>query len=117
MGTAAELLWSVGIGVDGDIVLVEFALEDVVVVMVAEGVEGFVGVFDGELVDRGIANAGAVDGAVEMGAVAGVLVRRDDEELSDAKAGRELSHGDELGVGERAIGDFLLPLLLLLLIN
>ena len=96
----------VRVRVDGDVVLGEFGFEDVVVVVVAEGVEGFVRVFDGEFADRAVVGAGAVDGAVEFRAVTSVLVWGDDYELGDAQARGELRHGDGFREWERAVGDF-----------
>lgn len=50
--------------VDCDVAAGELGLEEVVVVLIAEGVEHLVGIFDGEFVDRGVVEAGSLDGTV-----------------------------------------------------
>jgi hypothetical protein len=59
-------------------------VEIVVISRIAEDVEGFVGIFDGEFDDCLVGYAGFVDDVVELGAVPGALVWREDEELGDA---------------------------------
>lgn len=51
-----------------------------------------------------------MDYVVELGAVAGLLVGVEDEELGDAEAGRELGDGDFFGVGEGDVGDFVVSI-------
>lgn len=74
------------IRVDVNIVFCEFGDEDVVVGSVAEAVEGFIGVFDSEFDDRRVIKACSVDNCVEMGAVAGALVRGKDQELRNPES-------------------------------
>lgn len=87
---ALALVFIVRVGVDVDVVLEELRAEHVVVCAVAEGVKGFVRVFDGQLEDGGIFETRGVDDRVEVGSVAGALVRREDEELGYPDAGRQL---------------------------
>jgi hypothetical protein len=73
----------------------EFGAEDVVIGRVAEDVEGFVRVFDCQLDYRWVVEACFVDCVVEVDAVSGALVRRDDQELGDAQPRWEFSRADE----------------------
>ena len=60
-----------------------------VVAVIAQVVEGFAGVFDGDFEAGGGGEEGFGHGGVETGAVGVVLVGREDEELGDACSGRE----------------------------
>lgn len=66
---------------------------------VAEVVEGFARVFDGDFGDLRGGEGGGDEGVVEVGAVGVGLVGREDEELGDADAGGEGGGGE--GVGGR----------------
>lgn len=68
--------------------------EDVEVHGITKRIECFVGVFDGEFVDSWICDASVLDGAVEMCAMAGSLMRWEDEELRDAETSGELCYVD-----------------------
>ena len=70
-----------------------------VVAVVAEVVEGFVGVFDGEFGAGGRVEEVGVDCLVEAGAVGVGLVGWEDEELGDAGAEGEGGEGERGGVG------------------
>lgn len=48
-----------------------------------------------------------MDCVVELGAVAGLLVGTEDEELGDAEACGEIGEGDFLSVWEGNVGDFM----------
>ena len=69
-----------------DLVFDEFGVEDVVVSSITEPVEGLVGVFDSEFHDGRVVEAGGMDGGVEMSAVAGALMGREDKELRNPKS-------------------------------
>lgn len=70
-----------------------------VIAVVAEIVEGFVGVFDGYFGAGGGGEEGAYHGVVEVGAVAVGVVGGEDEELGDAGAVREGGRGKGSGGG------------------
>lgn len=84
-GPLVSGLGLVGVWVDVNFVLDELRVEDVVVCCVAESVKGFVRVFDGQLDDGFVGDAGGMDGGVEVGAVAEALMGRENEELRDSK--------------------------------
>ena len=71
-----------------------------VVAVVAEVVEGFVGVFDGYFETGGGGEEGVDHGVVEVGAMAVGVVGGEDEELRDAGAVGEGVWGDGLRGGE-----------------
>ncbi|KAL8817437.1 MAG: hypothetical protein Q9223_003722, partial [Gallowayella weberi] len=68
-----------------------------VVAVIAEVVEGFVWVFDGEFDDGGGVEEVIVDCFVEVRAVGVGLVGREDEELGYAGAGRDVGEGEGSG--------------------
>lgn len=66
-----------------------------VVAVVAQVVKGFVGVLDRDFAHGGRGEEGAGEGVVEVRAVRVGLVRGEDEELGDARAGGEGGGGGE----------------------
>ena len=87
------------VGVDGDVGGAELRFERLPVAGVAELVEFFAGVFDGQLRDGRGRQDFVVDCAVELRAVARSLVGWEQEELRDAQARFELLGGDWGKVG------------------
>jgi hypothetical protein len=81
----------------------EFGAEDVVISRVAEDVERFVRVFDCQLDYCRVVEACCVDSVVEVDAVSGALVRRDNQELGDAQPRWELSRADEFWCREGGV--------------
>lgn len=90
----------VRIRVDVHLLLQEFWVQDMIVRRVAESVECFVGVLDCQFDNCRIVSAGGMDGRVQMRAVSRALVRRKNQELSNAQARRKLC-GSDLWEGER----------------
>ena len=87
-------------GVEGDLGEGAVGEEAGVVAVVAEVVEGFVGVFDGYFEAGGGGEKGVDHGVVEVGAVAVGVVGGEDEELRDAGAVGEGIWGYGLRGGE-----------------
>lgn len=79
--------------------------EALVVAVVAEVVEGFVGVFDCYFGDVGVGEECLDHGVVEVGAVAVGVVGGEDEELRDAGSGWEGGGGDGCGGWEGEVVD------------
>jgi hypothetical protein len=94
---AGPLLLRIGpkrVRVKAHVVFEELGTQETVVSRVPKSIKVLVGVFDCQLHDSRIGDAGGMDRCIKVSAMARAVVRRKNKELRDAEARRELRNLD-----------------------